>query len=200
MSLAGENLRLCEVYQLLPERIPAPSASARRLTTRVSQCSNTSTSQKTGDKRHGKLIPLLGESSRDRDIYEQTRIDADLRPLGRASMVRDLPRADGVRPRGGSCVLGERPRRAIVDRRCALRGRPPCREAERSHHCDDADVSLCVANSFRRCRVWASPGNGCSGVGPYARLWPPVYTLGDLDLLSVARGGPSRCVGEPTDK
>jgi putative nucleotidyltransferase with HDIG domain len=40
--------------------MPAPSASARRLTTRVSQCNNTSTSQKTGDDSAVSLYPFWG--------------------------------------------------------------------------------------------------------------------------------------------
>jgi putative nucleotidyltransferase with HDIG domain len=60
MFSAREKLRLCKPYQLLPERRPAPSASARRLTTRVSQCSNTATSQEWGDNGGASLYPFWG--------------------------------------------------------------------------------------------------------------------------------------------
>lgn len=64
MLKAVEKLRLCELYQLLPERTPAPSASARRLTTRFSQCSNTSTSQDGGTTAPGAYTPFGGHFKR----------------------------------------------------------------------------------------------------------------------------------------
>jgi putative nucleotidyltransferase with HDIG domain len=57
---AVEKLRLCELYQLLPERTPAPSARARRLTMRVSQCNNTHTSREQGNNGRRSLYPFWG--------------------------------------------------------------------------------------------------------------------------------------------